>query len=61
MSASLFEPQLFEDDEGKLLPLALDDELFVLERAKISFQVKDPAYVRSQAVVLAYAIYRIRG
>jgi hypothetical protein len=45
MPGSLFEPQLFADDDGKLLPLALDDELFILERAKISFQVKDPAYV----------------
>lgn len=37
---TLFEPELFGDDEGKLLPLARDDELFILERAKISFQVK---------------------
>ncbi|GLE05578.1 hypothetical protein PINS_up014610 [Pythium insidiosum] len=34
-----FQPQLFSD-EGKMLPLANDDELFILERAKISFQVK---------------------
>lgn len=32
-----FTLQLFID-EGKLLPLANDDELFILERAKISFQ-----------------------
>ncbi|GAB9471570.1 hypothetical protein Gpo141_00008776 [Globisporangium polare] len=32
-----FTLQLFAD-EGKLLPLANDDELFILERAKISFQ-----------------------
>ncbi|TMW64991.1 hypothetical protein Poli38472_009158 [Pythium oligandrum] len=40
-----FKPQLFAD-EGKLLPLANEDELFILERAKISFQVKtmDHAY-----------------
>lgn len=36
-----FKPQLFSD-EGKLLPLANDDELFILERAKISFQAKTP-------------------
>lgn len=39
-----FTPELFAMD-GKLLPLAQDDELFVLERPKISFQVKSEACV----------------
>ncbi|DBA04903.1 TPA: hypothetical protein N0F65_006905 [Lagenidium giganteum] len=34
-----FKVQLFSD-EGKLLPLANDDELFILERSRISFQTK---------------------
>jgi hypothetical protein len=34
-----FKPSLFSD-EGKLLPLANEDELFILERSRISFQVK---------------------
>ncbi|RLN91903.1 hypothetical protein BBJ28_00020083 [Nothophytophthora sp. Chile5] len=37
-----FKPELFADEEGKQLPLALDDELFILERAKITFQCKTP-------------------
>jgi hypothetical protein len=41
--AMSFTPQLFAD-EGKLLPLANDDEFFILERAKISFQVKTIEY-----------------
>lgn len=45
MSSSLFEPQLFADDTGKQLPLALEDELFILERANVSFQAKAPTYV----------------
>ncbi|RLN86868.1 hypothetical protein BBJ28_00021114 [Nothophytophthora sp. Chile5] len=35
-----FKPELFADEEGKQLPLAHDDELFILERAKIAFQCK---------------------
>lgn len=33
-------------DEGKLLPLAHEDELFILERAKISFQTRVAGCVR---------------
>lgn len=39
-----FKPQLFSDN-GIQLPLANEDELFILERAKISFQVKTIEYV----------------
>jgi hypothetical protein len=41
-----FKPELFEDEEGKKLPLALESELFILQRAKITFQCKTPEYVR---------------
>ncbi|KUF89926.1 DNA repair protein rad5 [Phytophthora nicotianae] len=37
-----FKPELFEDEEGKKLPLALENELFILQRAKITFQCKTP-------------------
>ncbi|GMF25025.1 unnamed protein product [Phytophthora lilii] len=37
-----FKPELFEDEEGKKLPLANEDELFILQRAKITFQCKTP-------------------
>ncbi|KAF4322220.1 hypothetical protein BBO99_00002834 [Phytophthora kernoviae] len=40
-----FKPELFEDDEGKKLPLANQDELFILQRAKITFQCKTPEHV----------------
>lgn len=37
-----FEPKLFEDDKGTKLPLAHDSELFILQRAKMTFQCKAP-------------------
>lgn len=40
-----FKPELFEDDEGKKLPLANQNELFILQRAKITFQCKTPEWV----------------
>lgn len=39
-----FTLELFAVD-GKLLPLAQDNELFVLERPNVSFQVKSDACV----------------
>ncbi|POM80220.1 Hypothetical protein PHPALM_1974 [Phytophthora palmivora] len=37
-----FKLELFEDEEGKKLPLANENELFILQRAKITFQCKTP-------------------
>ncbi|CEG35111.1 WW domain binding protein WBP-2, contains GRAM domain [Plasmopara halstedii] len=40
-----FNPELFEDDNGKKLPLAYENEFFILEREKITFQCKTPEQI----------------